>query len=119
MVSGSISLLCSRFFSPFLHSTCSLSVSYKYLALPDGAGRFSQGVSDPVILRILLGNKSNLCTGLSPSMAFLSRNFNFLFIFHVAVLQPPGGLNRPDLGYSLFARHYLGNHYLFSFPPGT
>src|SRR5688572_14374292 len=23
------------------------------------------------------------------------------------------------LGYSRFARHYYGNHYLFSFPPGT
>ena len=26
-----------------------------YLALPDGAGGFPQGVSDPVVLRILLG----------------------------------------------------------------
>ena len=33
MVSGSFSLLCSRFFSPFLHSTGSLSVSREYLAL--------------------------------------------------------------------------------------
>src|SRR6266436_5427232 len=53
-VSGSISLRCSRFFSPFLHSTCTLSVSHKYLALPDGAGRFMQGVSNPALLRILL-----------------------------------------------------------------
>ena len=36
MVSGSFSLLCSRFFSPFLHSTGSLSVSREYLALRDG-----------------------------------------------------------------------------------
>jgi hypothetical protein len=55
MVSGSISLRCSRFFSPFLHSTSSLSVSQEYLALPDGAGKFKQGVSDPALLRILLG----------------------------------------------------------------
>ncbi len=54
MVSGSISLLCSRFFSPFLHSTGSLSVSQVYLALPDGAGSFPQGVSDLAVLRILL-----------------------------------------------------------------
>ena len=45
---------CSECFSPFLHSTGSLSVSQEYLALPDGAGKFLQGVSDPAVLRILL-----------------------------------------------------------------
>ena len=49
MVSGSISLRCSRFFSPFLHSTGSLSVSQKYLALPDGAGGFPQDFSGPPV----------------------------------------------------------------------
>ena len=44
---------CSEYFSPFLHSTGSLSVSQMYLALPDGAGKFKRGVSDPAILRIL------------------------------------------------------------------
>ena len=53
-VSGSISLPCSGFFSPFPHGTGSLSVSQEYLALPDGAGKFPQGVSDPAVLRILL-----------------------------------------------------------------
>ena len=33
----------------------------------------------------------------------------------VAVLQPPGCRNNPDLGSSPFARHYLGNHYCFLF----
>ena len=37
----------------------------------------------------------------------------------VEVLQPHGGRNHPGLGSSPFARHYLGNHMLFSFPPGT
>ena len=54
-VSGSISLRCSRFFSPFPHGTGTLSVSQEYLALPDGAGGFPQGVSDPAVLRIPLG----------------------------------------------------------------
>jgi len=36
MVSGSISLRYSRFFSPFPHGTSSLSVSQEYLALADG-----------------------------------------------------------------------------------
>ena len=43
---------CSEYFSPFLHSTGSLSVSQMYLALPDGAGNFKRGVSDPALLRI-------------------------------------------------------------------
>ena len=53
-VSGSISLPCSGFFSPFPPGTGSLSVSQEYLALPDGAGKFPQGVSDLAVLRIPL-----------------------------------------------------------------
>ena len=56
-VSGSISLPCSGFFSPFLHSTRSLSVSEEYLALPDGSGRFRQDFTCPALLRIPLSCK--------------------------------------------------------------
>ena len=68
MVSGSISLPYSGFFSPFPHGTSSLSVSQEYLALPDGPGRFLQDFTCPVVLRILLGSKFDSYTGLSPSM---------------------------------------------------
>src|SRR3546814_12877076 len=54
-VSGSISLPCSGFFSPFPHGTGPLSVSQEYLALADGAAGFPQGVSDPAVLRNPLG----------------------------------------------------------------
>ena len=54
MVSGSLSLRYSRFFSPFPHGTGSLSVSQEYLALPDGPGRFRQGSTCPALLRISL-----------------------------------------------------------------
>ncbi len=54
MVSGTISLFCSKFFSPFPHGTGSLSVSREYLALPDGPGRFTQDFTCPALLRILL-----------------------------------------------------------------
>ena len=54
MVSGSISLSYSEYFSPFPHGTCSLSVSQEYLALPDGAGRFRQDFTGPALLRIPL-----------------------------------------------------------------
>ena len=53
-VSGSVSLPCSGFFSPFLHSTCSLSVSQEYLALADGAACFRQDSSGPALLRVPL-----------------------------------------------------------------
>ncbi len=54
MVSGSISLLYSRFFSPFPHGTSSLSVSQEYLALADGPAKFTQDYTCPALLRILL-----------------------------------------------------------------
>ena len=63
-VSGSISLLYSRFFSPFPHGTGSLSVSREYLALEDGPPRFKQDFSCPVLLRILLRIKIFSDTGL-------------------------------------------------------
>ena len=53
-VSGTISLPCLGYFSPFPYGTGSLSVSEEYLALPDGAGRFRQDFSGPALLRILL-----------------------------------------------------------------
>ena len=54
MVSGSISLPYSGFFSPFPHGTSSLSVSQEYLALADGPARFIQGFTCPALLRIPL-----------------------------------------------------------------
>lgn len=77
MVSGSISLRYSRFFSPFPHGTGSLSVSQEYLALADGPAKFRQGFTCPALLRIPLFITFITHTGLSPSAAFLSRNFRF------------------------------------------
>ena len=76
-VSGSISLFCSMYFSPFPHGTSSLSVSQEYLALPDGPGRFTQGSTCPALLRILLSITSLTHTGLSPAMVPLSKGFWF------------------------------------------
>ena len=75
MVSGSISLRYSRFFSPFPHGTGSLSVSQEYLALADGPARFIQGFTCPALLRIPLSITSITFTGLSPSMVCLSKQF--------------------------------------------
>ena len=79
MVSGTISLLYSRFFSPFLHSTSSLSVSQKYLALPDGAGGFPQGVSDLAVLRVPLLIKSLLLQVYNLLWNYFSEVFTFQF----------------------------------------
>ena len=73
-VSGSISLLCSRCFSPFPHGTGSLSVSREYLALRDGPRRFTQDFSCPALLRIPLRFGNHPCKGLSPATAALSRD---------------------------------------------
>src|SRR5437588_13098197 len=73
-VSGTISLPSQGFFSPFPHGTSSLSVANEYLALPDGPGRFPQGSTCPAVLRSHIESKMAFSyTGLSPSMAGLSR----------------------------------------------
>lgn len=50
MVSGSISLPCSGYFSPFPHGTRSLSVRQEYSGLPNGLGGFARGSTGPVLL---------------------------------------------------------------------
>ena len=87
MVSGSFSLFCSKCFSPFLHSTRSLSVSLSYLALPDGAGRFLLDSSCLAVLRIYtLLYRYILYTGLSPSLAYLSRYFYYISIQNLSYI---------------------------------
>ena len=58
MVSSSISLPSSGFFSSFPHGTCSLSVSREYLALEGGPPRFRQDYTCPILLRILIRSHS-------------------------------------------------------------
>ena len=74
-VSGSISLPLAGFFSPFPHGTGSLSVSKEYLALEDGPPMFSQSFTCSDLLFVAPQNHLS-CTGLSPSMAELSRSFH-------------------------------------------
>ncbi len=112
-VSGSISLLCSRSFSPFLHSTGSLSVYREYLALRDGPRCFTQNSSCSALLRIPLTSMTLACTGLSPAAVRLSRRFQFGSSQYVAVLQPQHCRDSAGLGSSAFARHYSRNHCYF------
>ena len=73
MVSGSFSLPCSGYFSPFPHGTGTLSVSWEYLALRGGPRGFRQDFTCPALLRILLTIIKLTRTGLSPSVVTLSR----------------------------------------------
>ena len=67
-----------EFFSPFLHSTGSLSVSWEYLALPGGPGEFRRNFSCSALLRCRKALPRVSHTGLSPSMIVLSRTFCYL-----------------------------------------
>ncbi len=89
MVSGSISLSCSEYFSPFPHGTCSLSVSLEYLALPDGPGRFRQNFTCSVLLRILLDYKFISYTGLSPSMVIFFQKYSIINLYIISQSYNP------------------------------
>ena len=75
-VSGSISLPSPGFFSPFPHGTGSLSVGREYLALEDGPPMFRQDCTCPALLFVAHGLVVS-STGLSPSLARLSRLFHY------------------------------------------
>ena len=112
-VSGSIALRFLRFFSPFLHSTGSLSVSREYLALPDGAGSFRQSFTGSALLRILNTRIAFTCTGLSPLSCAFPDNFHLTIRATISPTTPI--CKHTGLGSSAFARHYLRNHYYFLF----
>ncbi len=89
-VSGTVSLPSSGCFSPFPHGTGSLSVSKEYLAFEGGPPIFRQDFTCPALLDT--SNRASH-TGLSPTMADLSRSFR----------------SHSWLGWSPFARHYWGS----------
>ena len=119
MVSGTISLFCSKCFSPFLHSTGSLSVSREYLALPDGPGRFTQNSSCSALLRIPLGFAWLRIRSCHALWLYFPEHSAHQLSCHGVVLQPHPCRNMDGLGCSPFARHYWGNHILFSSPAGN
>ena len=119
MVSGTISLFYSKCFSPFLHSTGSLSVSREYLALPDGPGRFTQNSSCSALLRIPLGFAWLRIRSCHALWLYFPEHSAHQLSCHDVVLQPHTCRNMGGLGCSPFARHYWGNHILFSSPAGN
>ena len=88
MVSGSLSLLSSRCFSPFPHGTGSLSVSWEYLALPDGPGGFAQNSSCSALLRIPPCLVTLRVRGSHPLWLRFPSTFHSRFKYNHAVLLP-------------------------------
>ena len=91
----------------------------EYLALPDGAGSFPQGFSDPVVLRDIARISCLTRTGLSPSVAPLSRRFPLRRPIHNA--SPTTPVQPRPRRFRLFPVRspLLGESLLFSLPPGT
>ena len=117
--SGSLSLPCSGFFSPFPHGTCPLSVSWEYLALRDGPRR-----SPPILAGFLVSRDTQ--DPPESHQAFVYRAFTVCgrpsqgvplrsTLSLLVALLPRPCLDNAGLGYSAFARHYLRNHFCFLF----
>ena len=99
--------------------------------MEDGPPSFPRGSTCPAVLRVSLECIQVSHTGLSPSMADLSRSFCYPSTSHVGTLQPPA-LNTNvechalptsvlNAGFGLFRVRspLLAESQLISFPPGT
>ena len=118
MVSGTISLLYSRCFSPFPHGTCSLSVSQEYLALPDGPGKFTQNFSCSALLRILLDADCLRGRGYHSLWPFFPKRFTSRTLSCCSPITP--ALPKQYwFGLVPFRSPLLRESLLFSSPPGT
>ena len=87
-------------------STAALSVSYEYLALPDGPGRFTQNSSCSALLRIPLRFGLLRIQDYHSLRCLFPEASSHKLSSDVAVLQPHSRRNDSGLGSSPFARHY-------------
>ena len=86
---------------------------------PDGPGRFTQNSSCSALLRIPLGFAWLRIRSCHALWLYFPEHSAHQLSCHGVVLQPHPCRNMDGLGCSPFARHYWGNHCLFSFPAGT
>ena len=119
MVSGSISLPLSGFFSPFPHGTGTLSVSWEYLALPDGPGGFAQNSTCSALLRILLCQSLLRLRGCHPLWPFFPERSARIDCTMSQSYYPNGALLRRWFGLFPGRSPLLGESLLFSLPGGT
>ena len=120
MVSGTVSLLCERCFSPFPHGTGTLSVSGECLALADGPAGFTRGSTCPALLRCTARTTRGFAYG---SLTLCGRTFQNVPLaphvpFGAATYNPVRAKrNAHGLGSAPFARRYWGYHVCFLFLP--
>lgn len=84
----------------------------------DGPPGFGLGFTCPALLGIPLGFGNVSRTGLSPPVAGFSKPFRCVAFLPCRGPATPGS-KLPGLGSCAFARHYLRNSELISFPRGT
>ena len=87
--------------------------------MADGPAGFTRGSTCPALLRIPPGFASLRVRAFHPLRGGFPAASARSALASMAVLQPRPGRNRGGLGCSPFARHYWGNHILFSLPAGT
>ena len=87
--------------------------------MADGSAGFTQDCTCPALLRITLRFGCLRVRGFHPLRPGCPAGSASHLSCDIAVLQPPCGRNRRGLGSSPVARHYWGNHCLFSLPAGT
>ena len=119
MVSGTLSLLCKRCFSPFPHGTGSLSVSGECLALADGPAGFTQGSTCPALLRSTTGRRLLRVRGCHPLRPlFPKRSARSRPYRHVGPTTPRGP-ESARFGLCPVRSPLLGVSRLFSLPAAT
>ena len=124
--------LFSKYFSTFVHTTCSLSILEEYLALRDvylalWTARSSNPTLWPLDNRWTHPWEEGYLTGLSPSLVWPSSQLINLRWLHWPSVQNttirpcyPGSLSIPIVGLvPLFVRHYWGDHLCFLFSLGN
>ena len=94
-----------------------LSVYQEYLVLPDGAGKFRQGVSDPALLRIPLSYIIIRLRDCHPLWYHFPET-SASMMYSCMVLQPLG-TKVPRFGLFRFRSPLLTESLLFSLPPVT
>ena len=128
-VSGTISLSCQEYFSPFPHGTGSLSVMGEYLALAGGPARFIRNFSCSALLGRIIeeGMSSFVYRAITLfGWPFQNHSTRSMFCNFPTLLQlsqiisrypgstTPAGFNvQTGLGCSHFARRYSGNRFAF------
>ncbi len=120
MISGSVSLPCSGFFSPFPHGTGPLSVSREYLALRDGPRGFTPDFSCPALLQVPPRLSAAFAyRPLTSAGSIPSASATLACAFDGGSITPARAETPPVWGSARSLATTCAESLLFSSPPGT